>query len=109
MRGLWGAAAGGGGGRPVGDRGSGACSCLVLRRFLGAVTDGEWGRDIYGQELVRQLTKGMNAPRPASISRPGKVTWRAWPAITLRSQWSSQAIAILHLVLVAEVLCHILG
>jgi hypothetical protein len=53
--------------------------------------------------------KGTNAPRPATISRPGKVTWRAWPAITRWSQWSSQAIAILHLVLVTAVLCHILG
>jgi hypothetical protein len=51
----------------------------------------------------------MNAPRPATISRPGKVTWHAWPAITRWSQWSSQAIAILHLVLVAAVLCRILG
>jgi hypothetical protein len=58
---------------------------------------------------VRQVTKGMNAPRPVSISRPGKVTWRTWPATTLRSQWSSQAIAILHLVLIAVVLCRILG
>jgi hypothetical protein len=101
---------GGGGVKgPVGGRGSGACACLVLGLFLGVVTDGEWGRDIYGQELVRQVTKGTNAPHPATISRPGKVTWRAWPAITLRSQWSSQAIAILHLVLVAAVLCRILG
>jgi hypothetical protein len=56
------------------------------------------------RELVRRVTKGTNAPCPVSISRPGKVTWRAWPATTLRSQWSSQAIAILHLVLVAVVL-----
>ena len=60
-------------------------------------------------DRVRRVTKGTNAPRPVSISRPGKVTWRAWPATTLRSQWSSQAIAILHLVLVAAVLCRILG
>jgi hypothetical protein len=53
--------------------------------------------------------KGTNASRPTTISRPGKVAWRAWPTITLRSQWSSQAIAILHLVLVAAVLCRILG
>jgi hypothetical protein len=101
MRGLW--------GLPVGGHGSGACACLLLGRFLGAVTDGEWGRDIYGQELVRQVTKGTNAPRPATISIPAKVAWRAWPAITMRSQWRSQAIAILHLVLVATVLCRILG
>ena len=55
-------------------------------------------------DRVRRVTKGTNAPRPVSITRPGKVTWRAWPATTLRSQWSSQAIAILHLVLVAAVL-----
>ena len=60
-------------------------------------------------DRVRRVTKGTNAPRPVSITRPGKVTWRAWPATTLRSQWSSQAIAILHLVLVAAVLCRILG
>ena len=60
-------------------------------------------------DRVRRVTKGTNAPRPVSISRPGKVTWRTWPATTLRSQWSSQAIAILHLVLVAVVLCRILG
>ena len=60
-------------------------------------------------DQVRRVTKGTNAPRPVSITRPGKVTWRAWPATTLRSQWSSQAIAILHLVLVAAVLCRILG
>ena len=60
-------------------------------------------------DRVRRVTKGTNAPRPVSITRPGKVTWRAWPATTLRSQWSSQAIAILHLVLVAVVLCRILG
>ncbi len=55
-------------------------------------------------DRVRRVTKGTNAPLPAAISRSGKVTWRAWPATTLRSQWSSQAIAILHLVLVAAVL-----
>jgi hypothetical protein len=60
-------------------------------------------------DRVRRVTKGTNAPRPVSISRPGKVTWRTWPATTLWSQWSSQAIAILHLVLVAVVLCRILG
>ncbi len=60
-------------------------------------------------DWVRWVTKGTNAPRPVSISRPVKVTWRTWPATTLRSQWSSQAIAILHLVLVAVVLCRILG
>ena len=68
------------------------------------------GGGIYvDRELVRWVTKGTNALLPAAISRPGKVTWRAWPATTLRSQWSSQAIAILHLVLVAVVLCRILG
>ncbi len=60
-------------------------------------------------DRVRRVTKGTNAPRPVAISRPGKVTWHTWPATTLRSQWSSQAIAILHLVLVAVVLCRILG
>jgi hypothetical protein len=59
----------------------GACKCLALGCFSGAVTDGKWGRDIYGQELARPLTKGMNASRPTTISQPGKVTWRAWPAI----------------------------
>jgi len=53
--------------------------------------------------------KGKNASRPTTISRPGKIAWRAWPAITLRSQWRSRAIAILHLVLVAAILCCILG
>jgi hypothetical protein len=68
------------------------------------------GGGIYvDRELVRWVTKGTNALLPAAISRSGKVTWRAWPATTLRSQWSSQAIAILHLVLVAVVLCRILG
>jgi hypothetical protein len=88
----WGAVGGcggGEGGHSVGGRSFGACMCLVLGRFLGAVTDGEWGRDIY--------TKGTNAPRPATISRPGKVTW------------CLQAIVILHLVLVAPVLFCILG
>ena len=61
------------------------------------------------QELARRVMKGTNASRPTTISRPGKVAWRAWPAITLRSQLSWQAIAILHLVLVAGVLCRILG
>jgi len=64
-------------------------------------------RNRYGQ--ARPATKGTNASRPTTISRPGKVAWRAWPAITLRSQWRSQAIAILHLVLIAAVLCCILG
>ncbi len=56
---------------------------------------------------LRRVTKGTNAPRPVSISRPGKVTWRTWPATTLQSQRSSQVIAILHLVLIAAVLCRI--
>ena len=49
MRGLWGAVAGGGGGgRLGGGRGFGACARPELGRFLGAVTDGEWGWDICG-------------------------------------------------------------
>jgi hypothetical protein len=104
MRGLWGAVAGGGGGA------LGGAADLVLVRarrwyaFWVRLLMGSRGGIYVGRELVRRVTKGTNAPRPASISRPGKVTWRAWPATTLRSQWSSQAIAILHLVLVAAVL-----
>ncbi len=46
MRGLWGAVAGGG------RLGGGAVLVLAraaLGRFLGAVTDGEWGWDICGR------------------------------------------------------------
>jgi hypothetical protein len=110
-----GAVAGGGGG------GLGGAAVLVLARarrwgaFGGRLLMGSGGgiyvdRDLVcSTDRVRRVTKGTNAPRPASISRPGKVTWRAWPATTLRSQRSSQAIAILHLVFIAAVLCRILG
>jgi len=109
MRGLWGAVAGGGGGA------LGGAAVLVLARarrwdaFWVRLLMGSGGGIYVDRELVRWVTKGTNALLPAAISRSGKVTWRAWPATTLRSQWSSQAIAILHLVLVAVVLCRILG
>jgi hypothetical protein len=107
MRGLWGAVAGGGA--------LGGAAVLVLARarrwdaFWVRLLMGSGGGIYVDRELVRWVTKGTNALLPAAISRSGKVTWRAWPATTLRSQWSSQAIAILHLVLVAVVLCRILG
>jgi hypothetical protein len=99
-----------GGGAPWGG-----AAVLVLARarrwdaFWVRLLMGSGGGIYVDRELVRWVTKGTNALLPAAISRSGKVTWRAWPATTLRSQWSSQAIAILHLVLVAVVLCRILG
>jgi hypothetical protein len=100
MQGLWGAVAGALGGGP----GFGACARPALGRFWVRLLMGSGGGIYVDRELVRRVTKGTKAPLPAAISRSGKVTWRAWPATTLRSQWSSQAIVILHLVLVAAVL-----
>ncbi len=62
MRGLWGAVAGGGGGRLGGGRGFGACARPVLGRFLGAVTDGEWGWDICGRRLDHGALRRPGAP-----------------------------------------------
>jgi hypothetical protein len=95
--------------------GWGGGAVLVLARaqrwdaFWVRLLMGSGGGIYVDRELVRRVTKGTKAPLPAAISQSGKVTWRAWPATSLRSQWSSQAIAILHLVLVAVVLCRILG
>ena len=94
-----------------GDAGRlGGAAVLVLARarrwdaFWVRLLMGSGGGIYVDRELVRRVTKGTKAPLPAAISQSGKVTWRAWPATTLRSQWSSQAIVILHLVLVAAVL-----
>jgi hypothetical protein len=97
MRGLWGGAAvgGGGGAMPRGPwfrcpwvSGAGAL-------FRGQLLMGSRGGTYMDRNWCVGVTKGTNTSRPTTISRPGKVAWRAWPTITLRSQWRLQVIAIL--------------
>jgi hypothetical protein len=53
-----------GGGRLGGGRGFGACACPALGRFLGAVTDGEWGWDICGQRTGAPDDEGNERSSP---------------------------------------------
>jgi len=61
--GGWG---GWGGGRLGGGRGFGACARPALGRFLGAVTDGEWGWDICGQRTGALGDEGNERSSPCS-------------------------------------------
>ncbi len=89
---MWGLKAVGGG-APWGWR----CLECLLACQLGSFSDRfltvsrGWTMDIYGQELSRQVAKGMNASRPTTTYKV------AWHAITLRSHQTSQAIAILRI------------
>jgi len=55
-----------GGGRLGGGRGFGACARPALGRFLGAVTDGEWGWDICGQRTGALGDEGNERSSPCS-------------------------------------------
>ncbi len=56
-----------GGGAPWGGgRGFGACARPALGRFLGAVTDGEWGWDICGQRTGALGDEGNEGSSPCS-------------------------------------------